>query len=627
MALPFENAEQELEHLSKLLQAEYEEAKKHHEELLSDRPSGWRRNQGLSWFPLLIRETGYGIGEYPFLVIERTKGLDIRHQFSSGKPVRIYPRDQVTEDQVTGTINWINKNTMKVTLQAGDHPDWLQRESIVVDILFDEKTFHEMQRALRILLQPEHEHTRSLRDKLLGYKALAPLKEAIYHNKDLNESQQQAVNQVLLSEDVAIIHGPPGTGKTTTLTAAITALSHNKKTVLACTPSNAAADLLVEKLVSKGLQVVRVGNLSRIDSEAVAHTIDARLTAHPSYKEIKKLRKRSSEYRELALKYKRHFGKSERDQRKLLLKEAKDISAEVVRQEEYLIQSMLNEAQVVVTTLVGATHHWIRDRQFDVAVVDEAAQALEPACWIPVLKARKIVLAGDPFQLPPVIKSAEAKGLHHTLIGKTIERLANVTLLDTQYRMNDTIMGFSNAFFYNNKLNADASVKNTTLPDDAFAPVEFIDTAGTGMNELFNPETHSISNEGEAGVILAHVRQLTEQGIISNQLIGCIAPYREQVRFLEEKLINEKTAISINTVDAFQGQERDIIYISLTRSNDKSEIGFLRDYRRMNVAMTRAKVKLVVVGDSATLGTDNFYNDFLSYAEKHGSYRTAWEFM
>ncbi|MGZ5282080.1 MAG: AAA domain-containing protein [Bacteroidia bacterium] len=633
-------AREEIDKLSNLLQLEKEEEFRSYNEFIKNASLQERRHKGVCWYPLMIRETGYGLGDYPFLVVERTSQKEMPHIFSSGKMVSLFSNQAGNEDKAAkGTIHYLSGNTMKIILNSNDLPDWLDEGKLGVNLLYDENAYKEMERALKKVLAAENNRLAELREILLGYKPAQTILEPkyIYQNDDLNPAQNKAVNLVLAAKDVAVIHGPPGTGKTTTLVQAIKEIVKTEKRILVCAPSNAAADLLTEKIGDEGVKVVRVGNLSRIDEGILHYTLEGMLTEHADAPLIKKIKKQADEYRRMALKYKRHFGRAEREQRNLLLKEAKNLGNDAVNIENYIIEDVLNKAQVVTCTLVGAMNRYIENHTFSTVIIDEAAQALEPAAWVPITKAQKVVLAGDPFQLPPTVKSemAQKEGLYTTLIEKCIQRLPDVSLLDTQYRMNEVIMGFSNEQFYKGALQADVTVRNHTLGIENNVPLEFIDTAGCSYDEKHNPESQSLYNPGEAEILFKHLQQLADgfpPGFESPD-IGIISPYREQVVHLNEVFlqhplyVNYHKHIDINTIDSFQGQERDVIYISLVRSNEKGEIGFLNDHRRMNVALTRARKKLVVIGDSATLAQHKFYDAFLQYAEKHGKYTSAWEFM
>jgi predicted DNA helicase len=447
------------------------------------------------------------------------------------------------------------------------------------------------------------------------------------------------VQKIIAANELAIVHGPPGTGKTTTLVQAIKALVKLEyHQVLVVAPSNTAVDLLTEKLFEEGLSVLRVGNPARVSDKLMSLTLDSKIAEHNSMKEIKKLKKQASEFRDMAHKYKRSFGRAERDQRKALFEEARNIMKQVENTEQYIIEDLLAKAQVITATLVGANHYTARNVKFHTVVIDEAGQAIEPACWIPILKAQKVILAGDHCQLPPTIKSTEAAfdGLATTLLEKCVSLHPEaVTLLEEQYRMNEKIMGFSSKRFYEDKLKAHPSVAHRLLyPDDS--PLAFIDTAGCGFEE--KSEGTSTTNPEEAAFLFKHLTQLIaelEKHYRKEDFptIAIISPYKEQIYVLQELLLhsplilNHSNKISVNTVDSFQGQERDIVYISMTRSNTENKIGFLSDIRRMNVAMTRARKKLVVIGDSGTLSHFAFYSDFISYAEQHNAYQSAWEFV
>ena len=412
----------------------------------------------------------------------------------------------------------------------------------------------------------------------------------------------------------------------------------DREKILVVAPSNAAVDLLSEKLSEQGLNVVRVGNPARVSERLMALTLDQRIAAHGSAKEIKRLKKQAAEYREMAHKYKRSFGPAEREQRKALFAEARNISKAVEQTEQYIIDDVIGRAQVVAATLVGAAHYTVRSLQYGTVVIDEAGQAIEPACWVSILKGRRLVLAGDHHQLPPTIKSEEAAkgGLAVTLMEKVVALYPGaVVLLEEQYRMHEQIMGFSAQEFYGSRLTAHASVARHLL-FEGDQPLQFIDTAGCGYEEL--QEGTSLSNPEEAAFVVRQLGRLVDQlrplyATGRFPTIAVIAPYRHQVEVLKDVVAQHPDLqdvlpfLSVNTIDSFQGQERDAVFISLTRSNADSAVGFLSEIRRMNVAMTRARKKLVVVGDSATLSSFPFYEDFIRYAQDRDAYITAWELM
>jgi ATP-dependent RNA/DNA helicase IGHMBP2 len=438
----------------------------------------------------------------------------------------------------------------------------------------------------------------------------------------------------LEANELAIIHGPPGTGKTTTIVQAIKAsVKHYGKQILVVAPSNTAVDLLTEKLAAEGLEVLRVGNPNKVSDAMLSMTLDSKIQNHEMMKSAKKLKKQAAEYKSMAHKYKRSFGRAEREQRKALFDEAHRIMKEVDNATDYITDDLFKKAQIITATLVGANNYAVRKFNYHTIVIDEAGQALEPACWIPILKAQKVIMAGDHCQLPPTIKSNDAAklGLNRTLLEKCIDlHPDSVTLLDTQYRMHEAIMDYSSQVFYGHKLKAADSVKNHLIFQNDL-PVEFIDTAGCSFDEKM--EGTSATNPDEVNLLIKYLgKYLNENSISQQNSIAIISPYKKQVDLLKGNITQldnyeqYKTTIAVNTIDSFQGQERDIVCISLCRSNPKGEIGFLADIRRMNVAMTRARKKLVVIGDSATLSKLPFYANFIKYTEAIGAYKSAWEY-
>ncbi len=599
-----------------------------------------RRANGLTWYPIAIRGNEMTAGDYIQIEVERTTNTDLPHQLRFGMSAALFSNHDAKNNRIEGVIAFQGGNRLKLTLRTEELPDWASDGKLGIDVLFDDNSYDEMQAALKLAIKKQDDLDEKLLPVLIGEKDATFQEECVItFNSSLNNSQQEAVRKIVQANELAIVHGPPGTGKTTTLIHAIQALiKQGNQKILVVAPSNTAVDLLTEKLAEQKVNVLRIGNPARVSEQMMSHTLDFKMSAHTAVKEIKRLKKQASEFKNMAHKYKRSFGKSERDQRKLLFDEAHKIMKEVGKTEQYIIDDLIAKAQVISATLVGANHYTIRHLQFDVAVIDEAGQALEPACWIPILKSKKVVLAGDHCQLSPTIKSYEAAkhGLSKTLFEKCIERHPNaVALLEVQYRMHTSIMGYSSKVFYGNKLQAHASVASHLLfAEDS--PLLFLDTAGCGFDEkqdgtsTFNPE--------EASLLFKHVVQLTRQ--LSGQIaeknypsIAVISPYKEQINVLKEYLQQTSELapwhkqITVNTIDSFQGQERDIVYISMTRSNSKGEIGFLSDIRRMNVAMTRARKKLVIVGDSATLAKSPFYKNFIDYAEKIDGYESAWTIM
>jgi ATP-dependent RNA/DNA helicase IGHMBP2 len=633
--------------LTDLLKIERDEDRRSYQELAQSSSLTERRANGLAWYPIAIRDTELGRGDYLDVEVERTTHLDITHQLRAGARAAFFSNHDAVTDRIEGTISFVGGHRLRITLPADELPDWARNGKIGIDLLFDDNSYTEMFAALRKAeaLQDRPVEGRLIRiltgqDQPSNYgefAAVNPTGKA--GTPPLNRSQQAAVDKILQAEDLAIVHGPPGTGKTTTLVQAILALlERGGGQLLVTAPSNTAVDLLSEKLSDLGLNVLRIGNPARVSESQQALTLDSRMAEHPGAREIKKLKRRAAEFRDMAHKYKRNFGPAEREQRKALFDEARSLMKDVDRIEGDLLRDLLSRAQVITATLVGANHPVIRDRVYSTVVIDEAGQALEPASWIPVLKARRLVLAGDHCQLPPTVKSAESArgGLGATLMEKNILLHPEaVVLLEQQYRMHELIMSFPSLQFYENRLLAHPSVGRQLLFEDDH-PLNFIDTAGCGYEEDRNAA--GLSNPEEAAFLLRHAAQLitaleSHYSTGNFPTIGIISPYRLQVQLLQEgtphspELRRYAHKITVNTIDSFQGQERDIIYIGMTRSNPDSRIGFLAEIRRMNVAMTRARRKLVVIGDSATLAQTPFYAGFIEYAERHDAYHSAWEFL
>ena len=526
---------------------------------------------------------------------------------------------------------------MKVVLNSSDLPDWVSLGMTGVEIAFDERTYVEMEKTLQALLQARSGRIAELRDILCGHQPAQffPAHTYTYPASGLNNSQQQAIDLILHARDLAIVHGPPGTGKTTTLVEAVRILCQTEKNILVTAPSNTAVDLLTERLAEAGVTVVRIGNLSRIDENIARHSLDFQVAHHPETKTIKKIRIQAAEVRRKARRFRRSFGEQEREERKALYREASELAAWADQLEKRVIDQLLSTTQVIAATLVGAVHPVLEGRTFSTVFIDEAAQAIEPASWIPICLAQRVVLAGDPFQLPPTVKSQRARkaGLHISLMERLIGLQAEATsLLRVQYRMHERIMGFSNQYFYGNQLQAAEEVQDRQLTYEIESPLLFIDTAGCGFEEQQHPAYQSKFNPAEFLIVCEHLYQLI--GYYQDHELPSIAilsPYREQLLHMQKHIAADPVlsplGIVVQTIDGYQGQERDVVYISLVRSNMKNDIGFLSDYRRMNVAMTRARMKLVVVGDSATIGADAFYGAFIDYCEKGDSYHTAWMYM
>ncbi|UKJ06067.1 AAA domain-containing protein [Solitalea lacus] len=635
-------AAEELKHLRKVLKIEKEEDLQQYRKFVVESEISERVRNGSSWYPVKITQTGYGRGEQVFVELERTSAKEKDHQLQSGKRASLFcnVNNQAAKQRIEGVIGTALKDRLRIYLNADELPEWINDGKIGVDLLFDETSYKEMDDTLRLVADAQNNRLAELRELLLGHvPARFSGDHPIPSFGNLNQSQNESIGNMLNAVDVAIVHGPPGTGKTTTFIEAINLIAKNEKQVLVTAPSNTAVDLLCERLSEKGLNVVRIGHPARVGEHLADLVIDNKITQHEYFGDIKNLRKKAEEFRSMAFKYKRNFGKEESKQRQLLFNEARSLKQEALKLEDYIVSDILSQANVIACTLVGANNPLLRERTFKTVFIDEAAQALEPACWIPLMKAERVIMAGDHHQLPPTVKSYEAgkQGLNVTLFEKVISRQKVDTLLKVQYRMNQSIMEFSNQQFYNGKLAACESVATRTLGINDETPFLFIDTAGCGFDEK-TENGRSACNPEEGNLLLNYLNDFLQQLSIVDERawenlkrVGVISPYKAQVGYLAEQSMNFdnltllKDKISFNTVDGFQGQECDLIAISLVRSNGKNEIGFLADTRRMNVALTRAKKKLLVIGDSATLSSHSFYADFLTYVQANNAYQSAWE--
>lgn len=635
-------------HLKNLLNAlenEKQEDWKQFRNLFQHQTIDQRRTNGVTWYPIQIVSTEHYLGDSILVEIEN-KGKTIEnHSFSSGKNIELF-RNQADDTQsINATIKIVRGQRMKLIFPADELPDWVDEGKLGVNLLFDDLSYQEMERALKYLMEGSNKRANELLKIILNEKEA----EFSGENKErlitgLNVSQMKAVQHCLNANDIALLHGPPGTGKTTTLVQAVRICLETEKQILICAPTNNAVDLLAEKLNEIGVKVLRLGNPARVSEEQLQLTIDGQIQEHVHFSEIKTLKRNAEEYFRMAGKYKRVFGKEEAQQRTLYYKEARACLSEARMLEDFISDQVLQNAQAIVCTPVIAAGKYLRQKKFKTLFLDEASQISEPMSWIPILKCERVIFAGDHFQLPPLVKSQKAEYLKRNLFERLIENENLGILLNVQYRMSNAIMGFANEYFYQNKLMADASVIDNSLQNNSEDPelsnsLEFIDTAGCGFEEEQNEETLSLLNPGEVKVLFAHLEKLTEK-MRNNQLeqleklsCGIIAPYKAQIQYLQEEAeeffashnINLKT--EIKTIDGFQGDEKDIIYVSLVRSNNKNEIGFLSELRRSNVAFTRARKKLVVIGDSSTLAVNDYYKKFIDYCEKSGSYRSAWEFI
>jgi ATP-dependent RNA/DNA helicase IGHMBP2 len=634
-----EGIEEKIRELEKWLTLEKQEDLRQFQSYLLPLSLAEKRERGYLWYPLTILHQGFSIGENIKVSVERTKNKGKVHVFRAGNPIRLCEiTDQKEGTYLVGVVHFVREDTMQIIFGQSFLPDWVFKSSIAILPEFDEKSYREMESVLKTLKNTHKGRIQHFKEILFGDKlpVFSLLKDEVL-NPLLNNSQNDAINHIISAKDIAIIHGPPGTGKTTTLVSAIARLCDIEYQVLVCAPSNTAVDLLTERISKKGINVVRLGNISRVDEDILNHTLDYQISAHEESKAIKRMRIEADALRKKANSFRTPLDYGQKRQKRELLSEASDLSTWVNQLEKRLIEQILDRAQVITCTLVGSAHALLAGRKFTTVLIDEAAQALEPATWIPILKAERVVLCGDPFQLPPTVKSRDANksGLVLTLMEKAIQKGFVHQMLEVQYRGNELIMGYSNQYFYNNKLLASPTVKDKKLPFQDNSPLIFIDTAGTGFEEKPEPGSGSLYNADEFSLLREHIYRIINetQALVNFDFpsIVILSPYKGQINYMEreiradDKLVN--LAIKVKTIDGFQGQESDIVIVSLVRSNGKNDIGFLKDYRRFNVAITRAKCQAVVVGDSSTIGKDLFFAGFLDYCESNASYRTAWEYM
>src|SRR3989344_2645439 len=460
-----------LQQLRKLLKIERDEDFAQYKQHFSRNNINHRKQNGVTWYPIVITNTEIGLGEYISIDIERTTNHNEPHQFSGGKVASLFSNNTNESETINGTIKVLGPNKLRLSLNMDELPDWCDDGKLGINLLFDETSYKEMDIALEKVISASNNRLAHLRDVM--YEIKPPVFDKVdesLHITGLNQSQNSAVQKILSAKDIAIIHGPPGTGKTTTLVQVIRQTLFTEKQVLVCSPSNTAVDLLTEKLHREGITVLRLGNPARISEEVLMNTLDAKVAAHESYKDLKSYRKTAEEYFRMAGKYKRTFGKEEREQRQLFYQEARKILHDARILEDFIISEQFDKAQVIACTPVVSSGRMMRDKQFSTVFIDEAAQALEPMSWIPISRSSRVIFAGDHFQFPPTVKSkkAEELGLKETLFERCM-KIENISvMLNTQYRMHEHIMNFSNQKFYEGNLKADISVKETLLDTQDF---------------------------------------------------------------------------------------------------------------------------------------------------------------
>lgn len=583
--------------------------------LLSEKSLKERIEEGVTIYPLEFSDKYFGKLDQLFLDFNYRPEQNANLFGVNGKCVLF---SLETNEHTEAHLYQIKQNKLTISLHEEDEPDWLKKGKLGLNAICDTRTFDIQLQALDKLKNSTKGIAFDFYHKgFSGYDS-----EDFSEDENLNASQNKAVKGSMSDAALHVVHGPPGTGKTKTFVATIKQMVQQGKKILVATPTNAAADHITRQIAKEKIEVLRYGNSFKIEEDVIPLTLQFKTEHHNDMHVVDRLKRDAIELRKKAERYVRNFGPAEMAERKALKAELKTVKQDIKKIEQQIRVYLIEKTQVITGTLIGLQTEELHKLDFDVVMIDEAGQALEPAIWSIASNAEKLILAGDPFQLPPLLfgDPAKTKLLRVSLIERAIQLSHPTSLLTIQYRMNDKIMQFSNQEFYHKELISAATVKDKKIADDHYEPIEFIDTAGAGYDEEAD-QNGGLSNQGEVDLIVKRLKEIPAE----KYTVGIISPYRNQVVLLQEKLTND--TITIQTIDSFQGQERDIIILSLVRSNDKNEIGFLKDYRRMNVAMTRAKMKLIIIGDSATIANDRFYERMINYIEKEGSYRSAWEFV
>lgn len=667
-----------------LLQLEYYTEKEAFRKLTEQMGMQRKVKRGDAWFPLQVGKSFYNSLNQTAIEVFRTSDQDIEHNFEFGRPVMFFMVKKMGKNEnqgntalqqpenasdanhkvqnsnlkvqsikyfsFTGTVSYVDGDRMVVTVPDSAPLLELQQSTdpIGVQLSFDETSYKLMFEALDRVMKAKNNRLAYLRDLFYSHQKAGRFSFEPMKFPWLNPTQERAVNEVLWAKDVAIVHGPPGTGKTTTLVEAINETLMRESQVLVCAQSNMAVDWISEKLVDRGINVLRIGNPIRVNDKMLGFTYERRFESHPDYPQLWAIRKAIRELRKNRKKGSENYHQK--------MDRLKSRAAEI---ELRINAELFGEARVIACTLVGSAHHLLEGMKFGTLFIDEAAQALEAACWIPMKRASRVILAGDHCQLPPTVKSIAAlrAGLGKTLMERIAENKPEVvTLLKIQYRMNDEIMRFSSDWFYGGKVESAPQIKYRSVLDYDH-PITWIDTSNEenqitiegedapedsastsssvsaanqnsdlNFKEQFVGESFGRINKAEAELTLLtlaeYFTKIGKQRVLEERIdVGIISPYRAQVQYLK-KLIKKyeffkpyRRLISVNTVDGFQGQERDVILISLVRSNDEGQIGFLKDLRRMNVAMTRARMKLIILGNKDTMTKHPFYKKLWEYVE------------
>lgn len=614
------------ERLQLLLRMEYEYEKEEFRRQTETMGIARKVKRGLCWYPVRAGKSYYNSLNQLVIEVERHEDKDIEHAFEYGRPVCFFEQGydgKIHYFNSIGTVSYADEERMVVALSgAGALLEVQGADRLGVQLYFDETSYRTMFEALNDVIRAKNNRLAELRDILTGN--LPPRWREIYPVRFpwLNPTQEEAVNKVLRAKDVAIVHGPPGTGKTTTLVEAIYETLQRENQVLVCAQSNTAVDWISEKLVDRGVPVLRIGNPTRVNDKMLSFTYERRFESHPAYTELWGIRK---SIREMGGRL-RKGNYSERETARNRIHKLKDRATEL---EIQINEDLFSNARVIASTLVSSNHRILTGRRFSTLFIDEAAQALEAACWIAIRKADRVILAGDHCQLPPTVKCIEAarNGLDKTLMEKIVQtKPTAVSLLKVQYRMHEDIMRFPSEWFYNHELEAAPEVRHRGILDFD-TPMTWINTSDMDFHEEFVGECFGRINKPEANLLLqeleAYIKRIGEGRVLDERIdFGLISPYKAQVQYLRGRIKSSsffrpfRSMITVNTVDGFQGQERDVVFISLVRANENGQIGFLNDLRRMNVAITRARMKLVILGDADTMTRHPFYKKLMEYINK-----------
>ncbi len=635
----FSSLKKYFDSLRNLIRAEEQSEKEEFWEIIKHSSKKVKREAGILWSSVTLEDVSFSGSGGITLTLKRKPDL-IKPIIHPGQNVLLYRDSDSNYQEIIGIVKKINKEEAQISINLDEVPTWLEDGFFSLEKTFSDTTYKAMHYAIDTFENSE--------DKIIGkYKNI--LFDKIESNKNtphnleisssLNPSQKNSVQNLLNSNDLFLIHGPPGTGKTTVIIESVKNLVSRGETILLTASSNLAVDLLTEKTIDLNINVLRLGNPVRVSENILETTLDYKIKNHDYYKDIKKYKKEAEILIKKARSFKRTFGKQEYLQRKDLFREAKELYKLCKKTEDIILKDILEKTKVVTSTLTGIyISKLFKDMNFDSVFIDEASQALEPLTYLPILlkPKKRIVFVGDPKQLPPTLFSkSSSNGLNITLLEKLIDKYkddsSRCVFLNIQYRMNNQILHFPNQEFYENLLVSDSLNQNYSIGKEKIDPnihLIFIDTVGADFYESKLESDQSILNEQEA-ILLNSVFEKF-YSFYPDLTYGILSPYKAQVNFLEEIFIKKESLtdnIEINTIDSFQGREKDCIFLSLTRSNDHSEIGFLSDLKRMNVAMTRAKKELIIIGNSETLKSNHFFSKLIDHINSMGGYHSVWEFV